>query len=84
MYDFVGDTATIYTGENDIAKSGMIDNYNSKPYLPQWSAPCNRVSGTSDGTKFPSMLTPEDSPIFFRKSVCRSMPMVCNGIYRLL
>lgn len=77
MYDFVGDTATVFTGKNDISKSGMIDNYNSRPYLPHWpSEPCNRVSGASDGTKFPSMLTPESTPMFFRKSICRAMPMV--------
>ncbi|VVC45242.1 Hypothetical protein CINCED_3A005523 [Cinara cedri] len=77
MYDFNGDTATIYTGKNDISKSGMIDNYNTRPYLPQWpSEPCNKVSGASDGTKFPSMLTPDSTPMFFRKSVCRAMPMV--------
>lgn len=77
MYDFVGDTATIYTGSNDINKTGLIENYNTRPYLPQWpSEPCNTVSGASDGTKFPSLLTPESTPRFFRKSICRSMPMV--------
>lgn len=77
MYDFTGDSATVFTGQNDITKSGVIDNYNRRPYLPQWpGAPCNKVSGASDGVKFPSLLTPDDTPMFFRKSLCRGMPMV--------
>lgn len=80
MYDFSGDSATVFTGKDDVVKSGIIDNYNRKPYLPQWpEEPCNRVSGASDGTKFPSLLKPDDTPMFFRKSVCRSMPMVRIG-----
>ncbi|XP_025412852.1 scavenger receptor class B member 1-like isoform X2 [Sipha flava] len=77
MYEFTGDSATVYTGEDDVKKSGIIENYNTRPYLPQWpAAPCNTVTGASDGTKFPSMLSPDDTPMFFRKSLCRSMPMV--------
>lgn len=82
MYDFTGDSATIYTGENNVSKSGLIENYNRRPYLPQWpGAPCNKVQGASDGTKFPSLLTPDDTPMFFRKSLCRGVPMV--RVYRI-
>lgn len=81
MYDFTGDSATIYTGKDDVSKSGIIENYNRKPYLPQWpSAPCNTVTGASDGVKFPSMLTPDSTPMFFRKSLCRGIPMVCTEL----
>ncbi|XP_050438668.1 scavenger receptor class B member 1-like isoform X2 [Adelges cooleyi] len=76
MYDFTGDTSTVYTGRDDVRKSGIIENYNRNPYLPQWAPPCNVVTGASDGTKFPSMMKPNDTPLFFRKSLCRAMPMV--------
>lgn len=77
MYDFTGDSATIYTGQLDPAQSGLIENYNTKPYLPQWpAAPCNKVTGASDGTKFGSIESSDDIPHFFRKSLCRSIPMV--------
>ncbi|XP_050061505.1 scavenger receptor class B member 1-like isoform X2 [Aphis gossypii] len=76
MYDFTGDSATVFTGRSDISKSGTIDNYNRRPYLPQWpSSPCNKVSGASDGTKFPSE-SEGTEVMFFRKSLCRSIPMV--------
>lgn len=79
MYDFTGDSATIHTGGNDYTKSGLIDNYNRRPYLPQWpAAPCNNVAGASDGVKFPTMLTSNDTTMFFRKSLCRAIPMVCT------
>lgn len=77
MYDFTGDSATIYTGTGDVSKSGTIENYNRRPYLPQWpAAPCNKVSGASDGTKFPSASENGTQMMFFRKSLCRAIPMV--------
>ncbi|XP_046683600.1 scavenger receptor class B member 1-like isoform X1 [Homalodisca vitripennis] len=80
MYDFDGDTSTIYTGETDLRLSGLFENYNRRPYLPQWDgAPCNAVSRASDGTKFPSLIKPNDTLLFFRKSLCRSMPLVRVG-----
>lgn len=78
MYDFTGDSATIYTGSGDVSKSGTIENYNNRPYLPQWpAAPCNKVKGASDGTKFPSVSENGTQLMFFRKSLCRAIPMVC-------
>ncbi|XP_054280593.1 scavenger receptor class B member 1-like isoform X4 [Macrosteles quadrilineatus] len=80
MYNFKGDTSTVFTGENDLSLSGLFDNYNGLPYLPQWEgAPCNAVSGASDGTKFPALIKPNDTILFFRKSLCRSMPLVRVG-----
>ncbi|XP_050529375.1 scavenger receptor class B member 1-like isoform X2 [Daktulosphaira vitifoliae] len=76
MYEFTGDTATFYSGRDDVAKSGLIENYNTKPYLPQWPMHCGAVSGASDGTKFPSLMKPDSPASFFRKSLCRSIPMV--------
>ncbi|XP_015379121.1 PREDICTED: scavenger receptor class B member 1-like isoform X1 [Diuraphis noxia] len=80
MYDFTGDSATIYTGSSDVSKSGTIENYNRRPYLPQWpAAPCNKVTGASDGTKFPSVSENGTQMMFFRKSLCRAIPMVKTG-----
>lgn len=79
MYNFKGDTSTTFTGMTDPKLSGLLDNYNNLPYLPQWEAPCNRVTHASDGTKFPSFIKANDSLLFFRKSLCRSMPLIKVG-----
>lgn len=77
MYDFEGDTSTTYTGMTDLRLSGLIENYNGLPYLPQWEgSPCNIVNTSSDGTKFNSLIKPNDTLRFFRKSLCRSVPLV--------
>jgi len=77
MYDLTGDSTTIFTGSDDVSKSGTIDNYNGRPYLPHWpSPPCNKVSGSSDGTKFPSMSSNDTEVLFFSKTICRAIPMV--------
>ncbi|XP_027850047.2 scavenger receptor class B member 1-like [Aphis gossypii] len=77
MYDLTGDSTTIFTGSDDVSKSGTIDNYNGRPYLPHWpSPPCNQVSGSSDGTKFPSMSSNDTEVLFFSKTICRAIPMV--------
>lgn len=80
MYDFQGDTSTTYTGMTDLRLSGLIENYNGLPYLPQWEgSPCNIVNKSSDGTKFPSSIKPNDTLRFFRKSLCRSVPLTRVG-----
>ncbi|CAH0385788.1 unnamed protein product [Bemisia tabaci] len=76
MYDFKGDISTIYDGTTDVKKAGLIDTYNRLDHLPQWEHPCDKVQNASDGTKFPSLIKPDDSLYFFRKSMCRTMPMV--------
>lgn len=76
MYDFDGDISTTFSGTTDIHMSGLLDNYNSLNYLPQWEAPCNNVSGASDGTKFNSLISKDQDLLFFRKSLCRSMSLV--------
>lgn len=80
MYDFDGDYETIYTGETDIRLSGMIDKYNGNVDLPQWTGKCANVNGASDGTKFRSYIQPNDTLLFFRKSLCRSERMVISVI----
>ncbi|CAG2060310.1 unnamed protein product [Timema podura] len=79
MYDFKGDIATVYTGENDIRLTGQLDTYNGGHYLPQWEGECGKINGSSDATKFKSYIEPNDTLVFFRKSVCRPMPQVRTG-----
>ncbi|XP_067012434.2 scavenger receptor class B member 1 [Anabrus simplex] len=81
MYDFNGDTSTVYTGETDVRKSGLFETYRGSKHLPHWyrnREECSRVSsvdGASDATKFPSLIQPDDNITMFRKSLCRTMPM---------
>ncbi|KAL0131544.1 hypothetical protein PUN28_002827 [Cardiocondyla obscurior] len=79
MYDFDGDFETIYTGETDLRLTGLIDKYNGDVNLPQWTGSCANVHGASDGVKFPSYIKPNDTLLFFRKSLCRSERMVRVG-----
>jgi hypothetical protein len=77
MYDFDNDIATVYTGETDMKMSGLIDTYRRLPRLPHWEGEhCSHVRGASDATKFPSLIQPNDTVYFYRKSVCRAMPTV--------
>lgn len=76
MYDFDGDFETIFTGETDIRLAGLIDKYNGDVNLPHWTGKCANVQGASDGVKFPSYIMPNDTLLFFRKSLCRSERMV--------
>nr|XP_033335333.1 scavenger receptor class B member 1-like isoform X1 [Megalopta genalis] len=79
MYDFDGDYETVYTGETDVTMSGLIEKYNGDVNLPQWTGKCANVNGSSDGTKFPGFIKPNDTVLFFRKSLCRSARMVHTG-----
>ncbi|XP_072757604.1 scavenger receptor class B member 1 isoform X2 [Anoplolepis gracilipes] len=79
MYDFDGDYETIYTGEIDRRMAGLIDTYNGDVNLPQWTGKCANVHGASDGVKFPSYIEPNDTLLFFRKSLCRSERLVKVG-----
>lgn len=76
MYDFEGDYETFYTGEKDVKMTGLIDKYNGNVNLPQWKGKCANINGASDGTKFPTYIQPNDTLLFFRKSLCRSAHMV--------
>lgn len=80
MYDFEGDFETVYTGETDVRLTGLIDKYNGDSNLPQWTGKCANVAGASDGTKFQSYIEPNDTLLFFRKSLCRSARMVIKFI----
>ncbi|XP_063987990.1 scavenger receptor class B member 1-like isoform X2 [Diachasmimorpha longicaudata] len=79
MYDFDGDFETVYTGETDVRLTGLIDKYNGDVNLPQWTGKCANVNKASDGTKFASYIEPNDTLLFFRKSLCRAERMVRIG-----
>lgn len=76
MYDFEGDYETVYTGENLVTNSGLIDTYRGSTHIPQWEGVCGNIRGSSDGTKFPTGVHPNDTLLFFRKSLCRAKPLV--------
>ncbi|XP_028172674.1 lysosome membrane protein 2-like [Ostrinia furnacalis] len=77
MYDFTGDYETIYTGQDDVTKSGLIDTYRGSTDLPQWEGKhCSNVQNASDGTKFKGALGKNESILFYRKSLCRAAPLV--------
>lgn len=75
-YDFKGDVSTTFSGELNTDLTGQIDTYNHLPYLPQWEPPCNRLQLTSDGMKFPNNIKPNQTLMFYRKSICRTIPLV--------
>ncbi|XP_063922321.1 scavenger receptor class B member 1-like isoform X5 [Zophobas morio] len=79
MYDFEGDYETVYTGEDDVRKSGLLDTYRGSTKIPQWDNPCGNIRGASDGTKFPGFIQPNDTLLFFRKSMCRAKTLVKVG-----
>lgn len=79
MYDFDGDFETVFTGETDVRKTGLIDKYNGDVNLPQWTGKCANVHGASDAVKFSSYIQQNDTLLFFRKSLCRSERMVIFG-----
>lgn len=60
--------------------TGLIDKYNGDVNLPQWTGKCANVHGASDGVKFPSYIMPNDTLLFFRKSLCRSERLVISII----
>ncbi|KRT82644.1 hypothetical protein AMK59_3893 [Oryctes borbonicus] len=76
MYNFKGDYETVYTGEDDITKAGLLDTYRGSTKLPQWEGYCGNIQNASDGTKFPSNLDKNETIFFYRKSLCRAKPLV--------
>ncbi|XP_050587850.1 scavenger receptor class B member 1-like isoform X1 [Bombus affinis] len=79
MYDFEGDYINVYTGEKDIRRTGLIEKYNGDVNLPQWTGKCANVKGASDGAKYANYIEPNDTVLFFRKSLCRSATMTRIG-----
>lgn len=80
LYDHEGDVATTYTGELDTHKTGLFAAYNEESVLPHWNEPCNRIEGTSDGKKFGNDKGTDEILRFYRKGMCRAIPLVSNQI----
>lgn len=79
MYNFEGDFETVYTGEKlGLNNIGLIEKYRGSTKIPQWESPCGDITGASDGTKFPGYIKPNDTLLFFRKSMCRAKALVSN------
>jgi hypothetical protein len=72
-----GNQLTIYTGQDDIERVGVMALYNGQPRLDYWSGEeCNRIDGT-DGTIFPPHLVNRNSKIYvFTGDMCRRLPLV--------
>ncbi|GAB0094391.1 scavenger receptor class B member 1 [Sergentomyia squamirostris] len=80
MYDFEGDFETIFSGETDPSLSGLYDTYKGSQNLPHWDGDhCSKITGASDGTKFKSFMAPNETILFFRKSMCTVKKMVPEG-----
>ncbi|CAD1479885.1 unnamed protein product [Heterotrigona itama] len=70
------DWFTVYTGQRDIGKYGMMDKWNGKSNLGHWTAPeCDAVAG-SDGSIFPPPITKHTVLKVFDKDLCRALPLV--------
>lgn len=70
------DSYTIFTGEGDIARYGMLDKWNGKRGLGHWTTPqCDSVMGT-DGSIFPPRITKQTVLKVFDKDLCRTLPLV--------
>lgn len=79
MYDFEGDYETVYNGQKHGLKNiGLIEKYRGSTKIPQWESPCGDVTGASDGTKFPGYIKPNDTLLFYRKSMCRAKKLVSS------
>ncbi|KAJ9589476.1 hypothetical protein L9F63_017337 [Diploptera punctata] len=80
MYNFEGDVATFFTGEKEVKQAGLIEKYRGFDYLPHWEGKhCQKLTGASDATKFPSLIDKNDTLYFYRKSVCRTMAAIFTG-----
>ncbi|XP_057659106.1 scavenger receptor class B member 1-like isoform X1 [Diorhabda carinulata] len=77
MYDFDGDYETVYDGQKfGLNNIGLIEKYRGDTKIPQWDSPCGDISGASDGTKFQGYIEPNDTLLFFRKSMCRAKKLI--------
>lgn len=78
MYDFNSDYETFYTGADNPSISGLYATYRGSKDLPQWSGDehCSNIQMASDGTKFKSFMQPNETALFFRKSMCRAQKLV--------
>ncbi|XP_077355254.1 platelet glycoprotein 4 [Festucalex cinctus] len=64
---------TVFTGEGDISKVGMIDMWRGSRSLPFWGDKyCNMINGT-DGSNFAPFVDATKPIFFFSSDICRSV-----------
>lgn len=70
------DWYTIFTGQRDVSKYGILDKWNGKGSLGHWTTPeCDSIAG-SDGSIFPPHISKETVLKVFDKDLCRALPLV--------
>lgn len=69
------DWYTIFTGQEDVGKYGILDKWNGKSSLGHWTtAECDGIAG-SDGSIFPPRITKQTVLKVFDKDLCRTLPL---------
>lgn len=72
----MADWYTIFTGQQDVTKYGVLDKWNGKDGLGHWTTPeCDSIAG-SDGSIFPPHITKNTVLKIFDKDLCRALPLV--------
>ncbi|XP_063700410.1 scavenger receptor class B member 1 [Culicoides brevitarsis] len=80
MYDFSGDFETFFSGTTNPQISGLYDTYRGSTNLNHWNGEeCSNIQYASDGVKFKSFVQPNETLLFFRKSMCRAQTLVPTG-----
>ncbi|KAK0071377.1 hypothetical protein PV326_001318, partial [Microctonus aethiopoides] len=70
------DRYTIFTGESDITKYGMMNRWNGKDAFHHWTTDeCDTLMG-GDGSIFPPHITKQTVLKVFDKDLCRTLPLV--------
>lgn len=70
------DWYTIYTGQGDVTRYGVLDKWNGKDSLGHWTNElCDSIAG-SDGSIFPPHITKSTVLKIFDKDLCRALPLV--------
>ncbi|NXM69225.1 CD36 protein, partial [Serilophus lunatus] len=62
----------VFTGTEDITKTGIIESYKDKRNLSYWEGHCDMVNGT-DGASFPPFIKKNQVLRFFSSDICRSI-----------
>ncbi|CAG0919554.1 unnamed protein product [Notodromas monacha] len=82
LYDSNGtskENLTTYTGVGDIARKGLIKDFDGMTQLPFWAEDsCNAIHG-SDGSAFPPDIDTSKTLYIFNPKFCRAMPLVYDG-----
>ncbi|XP_043498614.1 scavenger receptor class B member 1 [Polistes fuscatus] len=70
------DWYTVFSGDGDVTKYGLIEKWEGKKFLGHWTSPsCDSIMG-SDGSIFPPRITKDTVLKIFDKDLCRALPLV--------